>query len=261
LHNATARSTVIASAAAGQAEHSASAAATHFIEAGHRRGDKLDAFIFAIILSINRAAMLWFRVRWTSESVEPTRSVTTLVFDDGRSQSLGRRFLAIMGRMTYHHTQRGRWHYLLLAFAAATLAGSWIARSRPPLDLILCAIAAIFAFCGLIFGSLTVSDEGQWLAVRFGPLPLVGKSIRFADITGIEIGRTSFVDGWGVHYVPGRGWTYNIWGFSCVKLTLGRKLIRIGTDDAEGLAKFLWERTGLPNPTESDGMQGGTPFA
>lgn len=152
--------------------------------------------------------------------------------------------------MPYHHTQHGRWHYLLLAFAAATLAGAWIARSRPPLDLMLCAVAAIFAFCGLIFGSLTVSDEGQWLAVRFGPLPLVGKCIRYTDITGVEIGRTRFIDGWGMQYMPGRGWGYNIWGFSCVKLTLGRKVVSVGTDDAEGLVKFLRQRIGLTGPSE-----------
>ena len=34
--------------------------------------------------------------------------------------------------------------------------------------------------------------------------------------------------------MPGRGWTYNLWGFDCVKLTLGRKIIRVGTNDAEG---------------------------
>jgi len=30
-----------------------------------------------------------------------------------------------------------------------------------------------------------------------------------------------------------------------VKLTLGRKIIRVGTDDADELAKFLGEKTGL----------------
>ena len=133
---------------------------------------------------------------------------------------------------------------MLLAIALATFAGSFVVRSRPPLDIILLAIAAIFAFCGLVFGSLTVSDEGQWLALRFGPLPLLGKRIRYSEITGVETGRTRFIDGWGVHYVPGRGWTYNLWGFDCVKLTLGRKVVRVGTDDAENLAKFLGEKIG-----------------
>jgi len=154
------------------------------------------------------------------------------------------------GRMTYARTQHGRWHYVLLVLALATCGGAWLARSQPPVVGILMGIAAIFALCGLVFGSLTVSDEGDCLAIRFGPLPLLWKRIRYADITAIEVGRTRFIDGWGLHYMPWRGWTFNIWGFACVKLTLGRKVIRVGTDDAEGLAKFLGERTGLGQPSE-----------
>ncbi len=106
-------------------------------------------------------------------------------------------------------------------------------------------IAAIFALCGLVFGSLTIRDEGDRLALRFGPLPVLRKTFRYADITGVEIGRTSVIDGWGIHFMPGRGWTYNLWGFACVKLTLGRKIIRVGTDDAEGLAKVIREKIGI----------------
>ena len=152
--------------------------------------------------------------------------------------------------MTYNHIQHGRWHYILLVFALATVAGAWLARSQPPLVPILMAIAAVFAFCGLIFGSLAISDEGDRLALHFGPLPLLFKRVRYADITAVEIDRTSVIDGWGIHYIPGRGWTYNLWGFDCVKLMLGRKIIRVGTDDAENLAKFLRERTGLSGHAE-----------
>jgi hypothetical protein len=77
-----------------------------------------------------------------------------------------------------------------------------------------------------------------------GPLPVFSKTIRYADISAIEVGLTKIIDGWGIHYILGRGWTYNIWGFGCVKLTLGRKIIRVGTDDAEGLAKVVGEKTG-----------------
>jgi hypothetical protein len=147
--------------------------------------------------------------------------------------------------MAYQHTQHGYWHYLLFAFALATLGGIWLVHGEPPLTIILLVSAAILTFCGLLFGSLTICDEGDWLALHFGPLPLLHKRIRYADITCISTGRTAIIDGWGIHYIPGRGWTYNIWGFACVKLTLGRKIIRVGTDDAEELAKFLSEKTGL----------------
>src|SRR5579871_1348372 len=138
--------------------------------------------------------------------------------------------------MTYNHTQHGRWQYVLFALTAATLVGAWLARSEPPVVIVNIVIAGILALCGLVFGSMTISDEGECLVLRFGPLPLLCKSIRYAEITGVEVSQTRIIDGWGIHYFPGRGWTYNIWGFDCVKLTLGRKIIRVGTDDAEGLA-------------------------
>ena len=121
---------------------------------------------------------------------------------------------------------------------------------QPPVVVINLAVAAILSLCGLVFGSLTISDEGDRLVLRFGPLPLLRKTIRYADITGVEVGRTTILDGWGMHYVPLRGWTYNLWGFGCVKLTLGRKIIRVGTDDAEALAKVIREKMGLGGPAE-----------
>ena len=144
--------------------------------------------------------------------------------------------------MSYNHTQHGRWHYILFAFALAALVGSWLARREPSVVVMVLVIAAIFSLCGLVVGALTVRDEGDWLALGFGPLPLLRKRIRYAEITAVEVGRTGVIDGWGIHYMPGRGWTYNIWGFDCVKLTLGRKVIRIGTDDAENLATFIREK-------------------
>jgi hypothetical protein len=84
----------------------------------------------------------------------------------------------------------------------------------------------------------------RYLAIRFGPLPLLRKRFRYSDITGVEVGRTKVIDGWGIHYILGRGWTYNLWGFACVKLTLGRKIVRVGTDDCEGLAKVIREKMG-----------------
>ena len=89
-----------------------------------------------------------------------------------------------------------------------------------------------------MFGSLTIRDEGECLALRFGPLPVIRKGIRYADIAGGRAGRTDHRR-LGNPLLPGRGWTYNLWGFGCVKLTLGRKVIRVGTDDAENLVEFL----------------------
>ena len=53
-----------------------------------------------------------------------------------------------------------------------------------------------------------------------------------------------------IQNMPGRGWTYNLWGFACVKLTLGRKIIRVGTDDAEELGKAIREKISISGPSE-----------
>ena len=79
--------------------------------------------------------------------------------------------------------------------------------------------------------------------MRFGPLPLFRKRIPYRDIAAVEQGRSRWIDGWGIHFVPGRGWTYNLWGFDCAELRVGGRRLRIGTDDAEGLVSFLRQRT------------------
>ena len=146
--------------------------------------------------------------------------------------------------MTYNHTQHGRRHNVLFAATFVTLTDAWLVRGEA-IVVALPVLAVTFALCGLMFGSLTIRDEGQRLTLRFGLLPVFRKRIRYSDITGVEVGRTSVLDGWGIHYFPGRGWTYNIFGLDCVKLTLGRKIIRVGTDDAEELAKVIREKIGI----------------
>jgi hypothetical protein len=55
----------------------------------------------------------------------------------------------------------------------------------------------------------------------------------------VEAGRSTVLDGWGINYMPGKGWIYNLSGFDCVVVHLGQKNIRVGTDDMEGLVRFL----------------------
>jgi hypothetical protein len=93
-----------------------------------------------------------------------------------------------------------------------------------------------------------VREEGQWLALRYGPLPVFRKSIAYDEITSFEPGRSSIIDGWGIHGIPGRGMTYNLWGFQCVVLKLGRQTVRVGTDDVPGLVQHLRQK--LPDVTD-----------
>jgi hypothetical protein len=146
--------------------------------------------------------------------------------------------------MRYERTQRAPLHYILWAVGAALLIGAWQSRAEPVAVIVLVAAAVAMLLAAQMFASLTVRDEGDFLALRYGPLPVFRKRIRYADITHVEPGRTSIIDGWGIHYLPGRGTTYNLWGFGCVKLSLGRKTIRIGSDDVDNLTEFLRGKIG-----------------
>ena len=145
--------------------------------------------------------------------------------------------------MPYEKTQNAPLHYILYRVAITMLVGAWYAQEEQPVAILLVAVSAVFVLLAFMFGSLTIRDEEDWLALRYGPLPVFRKRIRYADITSVEPSRTSLIDGWGIHYIPGRGTTYNLWGFACVKLSLGEKVIHIGSNDVENLVKFLHRKT------------------
>ncbi|HUT95233.1 MAG TPA: hypothetical protein VMY37_37615 [Thermoguttaceae bacterium] len=144
--------------------------------------------------------------------------------------------------MGYSRTQHGRFHYGLYVAAAAALAATWGSRHQPLLMCLVLGVAGLIFLFTQSFHYLTVRDEGDALAIRFGPLPLLRKRVPYSQITAVEPGRTSLIDGWGVHWIPGRGWTYNIWGFDCVKICMGKRVIRVGSDDMENLVAFLSDR-------------------
>ncbi len=145
--------------------------------------------------------------------------------------------------MAYDHTQHGHWHWLLWAIGAGCFVASWSLRQEPLGHYICLGVSLMLIAMGLSFMQLTVRDEQDGLAVRFGPLPLFSKLIRYEQIQVVEPDRTTVLDGWGIHYLPGRGTTYNIWGFGCVRLELDHRTIRIGTDDVENLVEFLRQQT------------------
>ncbi len=101
-------------------------------------------------------------------------------------------------------------------------------------------LVLLLAFC---FRELTVRDEGESISIRFGPIPLFRRRVVYANIQRAQHSRTTILDGWGIHFSPKGGITWNIWGFDCVDVYFhnGRRL-RIGTDDPDGLEAFLQQR-------------------
>ena len=156
----------------------------------------------------------------------------------------------------YRHTQTGPWFLVLYVFGILMLGLGWFLPSEPVVLAILPVTGAIVLFLAISFQSLTVADEGDRLAIRFGPLLLVEKRIRYADMRAVEPGRTTLLDGWGIHLSLRGGWVWNIWGWDCVVIHHDGKTW-LGTDDAENLVRFL--KTKLPVP--DDDRRAGWPSA
>jgi hypothetical protein len=153
--------------------------------------------------------------------------------------------------MDYEHTQRAPLHWLLTLPALAMLSMGWFVRDQPQLLWLQLAVAATLFLLSLMFRRLTVRDEGQQLSVRFGPLPGFGTRVAYDEIQSVQPARSSWLDGWGVHWIPGRGTTYNLWGFDCVELKVRGRTLRIGSDDVSQLVAFLESKTHLNDAVES----------
>ncbi len=91
---------------------------------------------------------------------------------------------------TYHHTQRGPWYLLVYAISLLPLIAAYIVRNN-------LAIATLFLFAAIAISTeaasvqhLTVIDEGDRLRIKFGPIPLFQRSVRFEDIEHVEVTTT-----------------------------------------------------------------------
>ena len=142
----------------------------------------------------------------------------------------------------YQHTQRSPLHLMLYLPVAFSFLVAWQMRNDVAPSMIVAVVAVILLVLALSFQTLTVSDQGEFLDVRYGPLNVFGTRIAYRDITAVEQGKTSMIDGWGIHFIPFRGWTLNLWGFDCAKITRKNKVIRIGTNDSETLVKLISEK-------------------
>ncbi len=141
--------------------------------------------------------------------------------------------------LDYRHTQYAPWCVILYVLAAVLLVSAWQISEQQPIAIVLALSGVTVLLLAPSFHHLTVANEGNTLAIRFGPLPLFQKRIRYADIESAEVGRTHILDGWGIHYSVRGGWVWNIYGRDCVVIRLHDRVLRVGTNDANGLAQFL----------------------
>jgi len=155
----------------------------------------------------------------------------------------------------YSHTQRAPLCWLLYAVAALFLVLGWWMRDVPPIRWLFPPIGLLMLVVAASFHHLSVVDLGNLLAIRFGPFPLFRRTVRYDDIVGVEVGRTLWIDGWGIHLSIRGGWVWNLWGRDCVVVRFRNgDTLRIGTDDATNLAAFLTGKLrhrGTPSDADS----------
>jgi hypothetical protein len=150
----------------------------------------------------------------------------------------------------YQHTQKGPWCWLLFAIAAGCLSARAAVANDPVAAIVLPLAGWSMTLLGFAFQHLTVVDQGDRLTLRFGPLPLFKRSIRYEDMHDVTAGRLSVLDGWGIQWSLRGGWVWSIWGYDCVVLRHRRGTLRIGTNDAANLIEFLQDRLSLADQAD-----------
>lgn len=143
----------------------------------------------------------------------------------------------------YSHTQTAPLCLILYGSALACFGLAWLVGDTPGIY-VAAAVGLVIALLGPAFHHLTIEDLGDRLAIRFGPIPLFRRTVRYAEIEKAEVGRTLVIDGWGIHCSIRGGWVWNLWGRGCVVVHLKKGVLRIGTDDGENLARFLEGKIG-----------------
>jgi len=146
------------------------------------------------------------------------------------------------GKQLYDHTQKSPLHMFLYLPALLMFFVAWQMRTSMPVSLILLGVGCLLLLSAFAFQTLNIREGQDALQIKFGPLNIFGTQIKYSDMTNVEAGRTKWLDGLGIHYVPFRGWVMNLWGFECVTIERGASVIRVGTDDSENLAAMLKQR-------------------
>ncbi len=145
---------------------------------------------------------------------------------------------------SYKHVQHAPLCLLIYILAIVFLVTGMVLKSEPPIPWLFPPIGLLMLVLAASFHHLTVEDQLDRLSIGFGPIPLFRRTIRYDDIISAEIGRTTILDGWGIHMSLRGGWVWNLWGRDCVVLQLRKGLLRVGTDDAENLVDFVNQTIG-----------------
>jgi len=140
------------------------------------------------------------------------------------------------GKSRYQHTQVAmlQIYAVIIACGIGILSLVFVGMFLP-----LVIVAAGLLICLALFSTMTIELTQAELVMHFGPLPVIRKRIRLAEIASAIPVKNPWYYGWGVHFTP-HGWLYNIAGGDAVELLLvSGTTLRLGTDEPEDLTKAI----------------------
>ena len=125
---------------------------------------------------------------------------------------------------TYEHRQLSYWIVIICALSFVLTA---MFRSLAPL-LFLVAVAVVFS-------TLSTRVDANGISWAFG-LGAPRGSIPLADIADVQITKTNFWEGFGIHWTIWHGWLWNVWGYRAVMIRKRNGgTVTLGTNDPQGL--------------------------
>ncbi len=136
---------------------------------------------------------------------------------------------------SYRHTQIGYFIIASLVIAGIVIAVLSSVQGMHPIATI---VVAVLAICIVLFCTLTVVIDRDFVKIWFGP-GLIRKRFPLKDILSCRVVENSWSCGWGIH-MTSHGVLYNVSGFHAVEVKMkGGKQFRIGTDVPHELERAI----------------------
>jgi hypothetical protein len=139
--------------------------------------------------------------------------------------------------MEYNHTQLGT--VIVVGLLVPTILILFLPFILGGFHSILFIPFLVLASSFPIFCSLTVKISRGILTCYFG-VGLIRKDILLSDIKEYRAVHNPWFTGWGIRWMPGQYWLWNVSGYQAVELTLNNgKRFRLGSDEPEALVNAL----------------------
>ncbi|MCY2968822.1 MAG: hypothetical protein NT069_35210 [Planctomycetota bacterium] len=135
----------------------------------------------------------------------------------------------------YSHKQTAPLCLVLYGVSLASFLFAGIAKGTPGLY-IASGVGLLIALMAAAFHHLAVDDRGEVLRIAFGPIRVFQRTVRYSEITQVEVGRTLLSDSWGIHMSRQGGWVWNM------DATASLSICKLGYCESVPMMPQIWRR-------------------